>query len=50
MLTSYPEEYNERTRLQIPLRRWGRPEDIAATICFLASEDASLLCGFSSKP
>lgn len=50
MLTSYPKEYNERTRLQIPLRRWGRPEDIAATICFLASEDASFYAGSVLSP
>ena len=29
----------------IPLRRWGRPEEIAKVIAFLASEDASYLTG-----
>ncbi len=29
----------------IPLRRWGRAEEIARTICMLCSEDASYLTG-----
>ena len=29
----------------IPLGRWGRPEEIAKAIAFLASEDASYLTG-----
>lgn len=30
-----------------PIRRAGRPEDIAAAVCFLASEDASFVTGTS---
>lgn len=28
-----------------PLRRWGKPEDVASLACFLASDDASYLNG-----
>lgn len=30
---------------QIPLSRLGQPEDVAKTVCFLASEDASYITG-----
>ena len=29
----------------IPLRRWGRPQDIARAVIFLASEDADYMTG-----
>ena len=29
----------------IPMKRWGRPEEIAETIVFLCSEKASLITG-----
>jgi NAD(P)-dependent dehydrogenase (short-subunit alcohol dehydrogenase family) len=32
-------------RDRVPLRRLGRPEDIAAAVSFLASEDASYITG-----
>ena len=28
-----------------PMKRWGRPEEIASVICFLASERASFIAG-----
>lgn len=30
---------------RIPLRRWGTPEDIAATVAFLASDEAAYITG-----
>jgi NAD(P)-dependent dehydrogenase (short-subunit alcohol dehydrogenase family) len=32
-------------RERVPLRRLGRPEDIAAAVSFLASEDAGYITG-----
>jgi 3-oxoacyl-[acyl-carrier protein] reductase len=43
------EAFAERSRAsemeQIPLRRFGRPEEVADVICFLASDRASYLTG-----
>jgi len=35
----------EKTRTQIPLARLGRPEDVAAAVAFLASDDAVYITG-----
>ena len=43
-ISSLPEVY-EGLRRRIPLQRWGRPEEIAAVIGFLASADASFVNG-----
>ena len=37
------EEYKEQIKSQIPLRRFGRPEEIAGAVSFLVSEDASFI-------
>ena len=50
LLTAYPDEYNDDTLSQIPLGRWGQPEDIAATTCFLASDEASYYTGWVLSP
>ena len=34
---------------QIPMRRLGRPEEVAAAVSFLASADASYITGASLK-
>lgn len=41
----YPEGPTEADVAMIPLRRFGRPEEAAAVVCFLASERASYLTG-----
>ena len=38
------------TVMQTPLGRLGRPAEIAATIAFLASDDASFFVGESVSP
>jgi 3-oxoacyl-[acyl-carrier protein] reductase len=39
------EQFMELSAQQTPLRRVGRPEDVAGTIAFLCSEDASYVSG-----
>jgi 3-oxoacyl-[acyl-carrier protein] reductase len=39
------EEFQKAAAEQTPLRRIGQPEDVAATIAFLCSEDASYVSG-----
>ena len=41
----YPDGPTEADVAMIPLRRFGRPEEAAAVVCFLASERASYLTG-----
>lgn len=45
MLKELKEEYLAELTKQIPFNRLGRPEDIAKTVKFLASEDASYITG-----
>jgi 3-oxoacyl-[acyl-carrier protein] reductase len=40
----------ESVRVQTPAQRLGRPEEIAATIAFLASDDASFFVGDTVSP
>jgi NAD(P)-dependent dehydrogenase (short-subunit alcohol dehydrogenase family) len=50
MLRSNPEAYTEEARMAIPLRRWARPDEIAATVCFVASDEASYFTGWVFSP
>jgi NAD(P)-dependent dehydrogenase (short-subunit alcohol dehydrogenase family) len=38
-------EYDEAIKQNVPLGRWGQPEDIANMALFLASEDSSFITG-----
>jgi 3-oxoacyl-[acyl-carrier protein] reductase len=38
-------EFMEAYRQRLPLRRLGRPEDVAGTFAFLASDDAAFITG-----
>jgi 3-oxoacyl-[acyl-carrier protein] reductase len=45
MTQSIPAEVKEKFIGKIPMRRIGKPEDIAAIICFLASDEANYITG-----
>lgn len=45
MTQSLPEDVKEAYKKQIPLRRFGTPDDVANAVLFLASEEASYITG-----
>jgi len=45
MTKDLPEELKQKMMAAIPLGRMGKPEDIAAAVKFLVSEDASYITG-----
>ncbi len=45
VFTGLPEDQLEDIRRRIPLRRLGRPEEVAAAVFFLASREASYITG-----
>jgi len=46
MIWDVPAEVNEQIRQNIPLKRLGRPNDVAEGILFLLSESSSFITGF----
>lgn len=50
LLTEHPDEYNDETLAAIPLGRWGQPDDVAATVHFVASDDADFYAGWVFSP
>lgn len=45
MVENIPEEVKEKIIAKIPLGRFGRPEEVAKAVIYLASEDASYITG-----
>jgi 3-oxoacyl-[acyl-carrier protein] reductase len=47
MTKNLPENHKEQLLKQIPVGRLGRPEEIAAAVCYLASESAGFINGIT---
>jgi len=45
MVAGVPDDVKQKLLAQIPLRRFGKPEEVAKAVVFLASEDASYITG-----
>jgi len=45
MVADVPDNVKERLLAQIPMRRFGKPEEVARAVVFLASDDSSYITG-----
>ncbi len=45
MIAGMPEKIIKMMGANVPLKRWGQPEDVANLYCFLASDEASYISG-----
>jgi len=45
MIAGMPEKIIKMMEDKVPLKRWGKPEDVADLYCFLASDEASYING-----
>ena len=45
MIAGMPEKIIKMMEDKVPLKRWGKPEDVADLYCFLASDEASYISG-----
>ena len=45
MIAGMPEKIIKLMEANVPLKRWGKPEDVADLYCFLASDEASYISG-----
>jgi 3-oxoacyl-[acyl-carrier protein] reductase len=45
LTAAWSDEMQARVRAQIPLGRFGEPDEIAAAVCYLASDDAAFITG-----
>lgn len=48
-LSGMDDDGKKQAKMGIPMRRFGKPEDVAAAVFFLASQDASYITGSSLK-
>jgi NAD(P)-dependent dehydrogenase (short-subunit alcohol dehydrogenase family) len=45
MVAAVPEKVLDRIKAQIPLRRFGRPDEVARIVSFLAADESSYITG-----